>query len=243
MFCERCGSKLKENEDFCEKCSKYINDEFRRKDKNERNKKIKNIIIGIFILGLILGNIFIFKNIIWSNNNLSKTVKNDVESHLNEDNKISNNINVNKDNNNNIVNNKNNEENKAYKHKYKFIKGNMNWEEAKEYCQDIGGYLATITTKEEEKEVLSLLENSNVTVLWLGANDLDSLGNFKWISGEEFTYSNWASNEPNNDNGVEHYLVLYKIEGNWLWNDGPLNTNEYYEADNIGFICEWEVDQ
>ena len=33
------------------------------------------------------------------------------------------------------------------------------WEEAKEYCESKGGYLATITSKEEDEFVYSCLKN------------------------------------------------------------------------------------
>ena len=52
---------------------------------------------------------------------------------------------------------------------------------------------------------------------WLGANDIQSEGNFVWeSSGVPMTYSNWGINEPNNAGGDEGCIHFY---GNGLWND------------------------
>lgn len=228
------------------------------KDKPKNKKLSKKSEIGIFILifiCLIGVNLFIFKDVIFGKNktvssNKTDSVVNSIESEKNdgkETDSTKKDSNTTKNNNKDTTKEedkpKENTEKKKYTHNYKLIQSNLNWEEAKAYCESLGGHLATITSKEEEEKVLAIVNSSDVKVLWLGANDLNSTGNFKWVNGDDFSYYNWAVNEPNNEGGVEHYLVLYKIEENWLWNDGPINTNEYYKAENIGFVCEWEVEE
>ncbi len=230
---------------------------------NSNKKKIsKKAEMGIFILifiCLIGVNIFIFKDVIFGkikafSNNKTENVVNSTEKEKTEGNKEDNTKKDSDTTNNKDVTKKEDDKDKDKEkekentekkktHNYKLIQANMNWEEAKAYCESLGGHLATITSKEEEEKVLAIVNSSDVKVLWLGANSLNSSGNFKWVNGEDFSYYNWAINEPNNEGGVEHYLVLYKVEDNWLWNDGPLNTNEYYKAENIGFVCEWEVEE
>lgn len=264
MFCEKCGNEVEENCKFCESCGNPISSSRLKEPRKEPEKKVRRkklsktteIIILVSVICLVVvGNIFIFKEIFFKNKNTQSTLSK-TNNNLNIDEKEGVDKGTSQENNMENKNQKEKEasndteeiqskkeEKKDLKHTYKLIQSNLNWEEAKAYCESLGGYLATITSKEEEATVLNLLENSDVKVLWLGANDLNSVGNFKWINGEDFSYANWAVNEPNNNNGVEHYLVLYKVEGNWLWNDGPLNTNEYYKAENIGFVCEWEVEE
>jgi hypothetical protein len=225
---------------------------------NLKKKKLsKRAEIGIFILifiCLVCVNIFIFRNVIFGKDTTASSHKTDSVVNSTESVKsgAKETDNTKKDsdstNNKDITKkeedkSKKNNEKKTYTHNYKLIQANMNWEEAKVHCESLGGHLATITSKEEEKKVLDIVNSSDVKVLWLGANDLNSTGDFKWVNGDDFSYYNWAINEPNNEGGVEHYLVLYKVEDNWLWNDGPLNTNEYYKAENIGFVCEWEVEE
>lgn len=260
MFCENCGSKIEEKARFCDKCGKAIDisssaSSTKTKSINASKKtnyqkaisKEAKIIMAILIGSvLIIGNILMAKSILFNKDKTLGSLNNlqESKSKTGDDIKIEESNNSEqgdtkvKENDSKIS-----EEKKEYKHNYKLIQSNLNWEEAKKYCESLGGHLATITSKEEEDIVLDLLKESEIKVSWLGATDLNPNGKFEWINGEELTYTNWAPNEPNNDQGVEHYLVLYKVEGEWTWNDGPMNTNEYYKPENIGFVCEWEVEE
>lgn len=260
MFCENCGSKIEENVKFCEYCGEktgisnnaFISEEKSTKISNETNykkpisKETKIIIAVLMGIILFIGSFIMSKNILFNKDkNLGgSTNVQDGDSKTGDDIKIEGSNNSEQDNtevkeDDSIIP----EEKKEYKHTYKLIQSNLNYEEAKKYCESLGGHLVTITSKEEEDTVLNLLNESDIKVSWLGATDLNSNGRFEWVNGEELTYTNWAPNEPNNDQGVEHYLVLYKVEGEWTWNDGPMNTNEYYKPENIGFVCEWEVEE
>ena len=50
-----------------------------------------------------------------------------------------------------------------------FEPDSITWEAAKQRCEQMGGYLATITSAEEQAFVDSLIENSGKNGLWLGA--------------------------------------------------------------------------
>jgi len=52
----------------------------------------------------------------------------------------------------------------------------------------------------------------------MGYNDIATEGSFVWQSEEQFSYTNWGFDEPNNTDGNEHYVVLNN-EGEW--NDVP----------------------
>lgn len=258
MFCEKCGSKVDEQGKFCEQCGSPIVNKVEEKVKVTNNKpnkpanrkklstKMEITIAAVVVLLLVAGNIFIFKGILGKKDSEPRntsTTKVDTEV-KSEDTEVKSEEDTSKNTSEGSEDKAvNSEEPKQYKHNYELIQKNLNWEEAKAYCESLGGHLATITSKEEEDKILNLLESSDIKVVWLGADDLNSTGSFNWVNGEAFNYSNWAVNEPNNDNGVEHYLVMYKVEGNWMWNDGPLDTNKYYKAENIGFVCEWEVEE
>ena len=60
---------------------------------------------------------------------------------------------------------------------------------------------------------------------WTGLTDLFSEGTFVWMpSGKEATYFNWSHNEPNNANGIEHFV---NIHVNRTWNDCSILCNDY----------------
>lgn len=119
------------------------------------------------------------------------------------------------------------------------------WEEAYEICVSLGGHLATATTEGERNVIKKLCEDSSrkLNHFWLGANDVDSEGDWKWITGEPFTYSFYTSpwktsTEPTNNTSVcsdgEDYLEYYVGATPYGWND------VYGTFASTGFICEFE---
>ena len=119
-------------------------------------------------------------------------------------------------------------------HTYAVYYTTATWEEAREWCEANGGHLAVITDEREQSFIESL--NNNGTNLWIGA--YREFGNdWKWVTGEEWSYTNWAEGEPNDSNNVvpdENCVTLWPAE----WND--LNSENVYEQ--YGFICEWDSD-
>ena len=73
-----------------------------------------------------------------------------------------------------------------------------------------GGYLASITSKEEN----DFLSSAVYSTAFIGLSDASSEGNFHWHSGEDMSYSNWFMNQPNNYLGNQHYVELLS-SGEW----------------------------
>ena len=101
---------------------------------------------------------------------------------------------------------------------YKF-NGDYDWESAKIFCEKLGGHLATISSPEENNAVLDLMLKAGKELAWIGANDKEVEGNWKWVTGEPFSFSNWAASQPDNYNGEQHYSVMWK---DGTWDDGAL---------------------
>ena len=132
---------------------------------------------------------------------------------------------------------------------YAFDEGKT-WTEAKEKCEVIGGHLVTITTQEEQEIVESIIKNGTKSCYWLGGTDETAEGQWKWITGEEFKYTHWAKDMPDNFL-TENYLMMFKEphprrSGNTfgLWNDlkedCTCKDTPFFRKDGFGFICEWE---
>ena len=128
-------------------------------------------------------------------------------------------------------------------HTYSIITEKMTWEEAKAYCESLGGYLVTITSAEEQEFIASYIEEKGLTQyrFWIGATDKDIEGTWKWITGEKFSYSNWGNNQPNNGGGGQDYMALYAYKSSYTlayqWDD--VDNEDSHNDDKIYFICEW----
>ena len=56
--------------------------------------------------------------------------------------------------------------------------------------------------------------------VWLGGSDSASEGDWKWVTGERWVYTNWQLYEPNNAGEVEDWLVAeIDPRPGGLWND------------------------
>ncbi|QDV74649.1 Lectin C-type domain protein [Planctomycetes bacterium K2D] len=85
--------------------------------------------------------------------------------------------------------------------------GTMNPFEAQDAADFFGGWLMTVSSREEEVTVVEGLRDFQPTApdsysnLWIGFTDRDDFGttegNFVWQNGEPVVYTNWAPGEPN----------------------------------------------
>lgn len=122
-------------------------------------------------------------------------------------------------------------------HSYMAIELAYTWDDAAQYVSENydGWYLATITSAEEQ-EALSTGMAGQSGEFWLGgvqANDASAPDQgWSWITGEEWCYTCWDENEPNEWNGtLENHLGTWSSMG-WDWND------EHDKANIVGFIIE-----
>ena len=117
-------------------------------------------------------------------------------------------------------------------HYYKRIDIPMRWQEAKAYCENIGGYLATTTTSSENIFVYKQLVATSSRNCWLGATDTELEGTWAWITGEVWDFTDWRANEPNNDSGQDN-LNMYTVGG---WDDAGMPG---WPDETLNFVCEW----
>ena len=112
----------------------------------------------------------------------------------------------------------------------------MKWNGAKAHCENLGGYLATLTSQAEAQFVHERLYNGSDYLI--GGTDQAVEGTWQWVTGEAWGYTNWDTGEPNNCGFSEicgtcmpeDYILVFGDEG--LWNDVP--------GGGPPFICEWD---
>ncbi len=124
-------------------------------------------------------------------------------------------------------------------HTYEVYDMSMPWTEAKAYCESLGGYLASVTSEDENSFILNLIRQGDMHNYWSGG--YKNAGNWLWVSGESFTYDNWASGEPNNLGNEEAFTHFDGNTGN-AWNDlgNEAENSKYgYKLNAFGFVCEY----
>ena len=108
-------------------------------------------------------------------------------------------------------------------HYYELVKEQVSWEEANTAANAStfngwSGHLATITSQAENDFLRNFIAVNELA--WIGLTDKDTEGTFEWVTGEEVTYTNWNSGEPNNG-GNEDYAEFVGFFGaqQGTWND------------------------
>ena len=105
----------------------------------------------------------------------------------------------------------------------------------------MGGHLATITSKEENdwiaSNVIAKLEQG--LGLWIGGTSEGTPGQWRWITGEAFTFTSWGPNEPMNKDGEPALVFKKDDDGTLGW--GDLRDSGMGKKDRRGgFLVEWD---
>jgi hypothetical protein len=109
-------------------------------------------------------------------------------------------------------------------HSYYRSTGSMTWTAARQACLNMGGHLVTVTTAAENNFIFNLWPSG-----WIGLTDEVVEGQWRWVTGEAYSYSSWNGGEPNNS-GDEDYI---QFVGGGKWND--LNNNS-----SLPYVLEFE---
>lgn len=124
-------------------------------------------------------------------------------------------------------------------HTYTFYSAASSYEQAAEFAKSKGGYLATITSAEEQAVINSLTTRAGLPFAWIGLTAKN--GNYAWVTNEKLLYRN---DYDNNTTGANGFVFTDKLSSGTL--NGKWDTcgtsytiaNQTYGADSFGFIVE-----
>ena len=136
---------------------------------------------------------------------------------------------------------------------YKFLPEKYNWEDAKEACHMLHGWLVEIESEEQNDAIHDAAkEQEGWKAAWIGLTDEAEEGEWVWSSGEASSFTNWAPGQPRNHKSKANKMqgedcVLMNIEHGgpkwkWAtpkkWNDGscPVPANVICQYEKGGFI-------
>ncbi|XP_063422180.1 macrophage mannose receptor 1-like isoform X2 [Mytilus trossulus] len=108
----------------------------------------------------------------------------------------------------------------------------LSWYQAQQFCLANKANLASIHARDENNLLLGMTSKLNQDEFWIGLNELEKPGKYKWSDGSVLDFDSWNGNEPNDAFGGERCAGLLSSNGNW--NDDNCNQQ-------IGFICKKQV--
>lgn len=128
-------------------------------------------------------------------------------------------------------------------HSYSFHKEDISWTGAQAKCSELGGYLVVISDEEELGKVISLAEQNGIEKVWVGCHrENDKL---VWENNENVNFYVWGRGEPSfydsGDRVAEDYLLLWRFNGAWVYNDSrndPVRDYPAMYSGQIGYVCE-----
>lgn len=133
--------------------------------------------------------------------------------------------------------------NPANGHYYLAVPATVDWHVANDLAQAMAhngwpGHLVTIANQAEDDFVYSQL-SVQTNKFWLGLTQFPVLpsfvepaGGFAWLTGEPLVFTNWATGQPDDGYGVEHFAT-YQFNKQ-LWWDVPDDWT------SLGFVVEFE---
>ncbi|XP_046553259.1 perlucin-like [Haliotis rubra] len=110
---------------------------------------------------------------------------------------------------------------------------NVNWAEARVYCEAMKAKLVTIDSNDKAicvQQYMDTIKGSGL--VWIDGSDLYSEGQWSWMDSQKtFTFTfNWIPGQPNNGGGTENCVHINRSYG-YQWNDHDCNAK-------LNFLCE-----
>jgi hypothetical protein len=130
------------------------------------------------------------------------------------------------------------------------VPGNISWEDAGAAASAAGGYLATITSKAENDFVFGLVNNAAYwhgdSGPWLGGyqspTTLQPNANWRWITGETWSYTNWQPGQPNDSGGKAEDKLQFGFGALLsVWND-IMSVDPILDYQPTAYVVEWNTD-
>jgi len=116
---------------------------------------------------------------------------------------------------------------------YRYVTHERKWQDAESACKGLNpsAHLASINSNEENSFLHAMfmeMGGNKHNDYWVGGNDRNSEGNFRWSDGSLVLFQKWRGGEPNGGTGENCIEVKKEDSG---WNDKGCDNSRSY-------ICE-----
>ncbi|KAL3966450.1 regenerating islet-derived protein 4 [Sarotherodon galilaeus] len=112
---------------------------------------------------------------------------------------------------------------------FKFINSPKSWISAEEYCNSLGGNLASVANPREYSFLQQMTQTAGRTTAWLGGFWLQN--QWLWIDREGFYYTNWYSQSSSST-----YSCLY-LQSAYGWSNTQCTSSNPFICSKNAFGC------
>lgn len=137
-------------------------------------------------------------------------------------------------------------------HFYEFVaQTGLTWHEARDAAEASSfagteGHLATIGSAAEQQFLQTTFSSQSFLESWLGGWQEEGRPpeeGWHWVTGETWTYTNWAPGEPNDKGGDQRFLMMWgdqaaTADHRWRWGDDHPDTDLSW---NHGYFVEYPI--
>jgi hypothetical protein len=126
------------------------------------------------------------------------------------------------------------------------------WTVAQAQAITLGGNLATINDPKENDWVCQTFGSAitGLQGIWIGLNDAEQEGVFRWGSGEPVVYTNWEINQPDNMVNKEDYVHMWtpyepaRQTGRWndMQNEAYIKTSGVVEIELTNTLVDLTIE-
>ena len=131
-------------------------------------------------------------------------------------------------------------------HLYELYDNQMGWEDAEEFCEELGGHLITVDSNYENTVAYDMISDRQ-GYCWIGLNYNILTDSWEWASGDWYIFNRWYKQSYATEYSGEHYAMMYPMNigttayaGTWDKCVGSSARNSYYCYYNSFFICEYD---
>jgi hypothetical protein len=128
-------------------------------------------------------------------------------------------------------------------HRYKLVREECTWTDAKKKCEEMGGHLAYIESRDEQKVISDWLkayfELNKATLpdgptVWIGAEEKGAEGKWQWLNGQPFGFTQWRGHHPHRVEADRNVLSMSMTGGEWI------NLWDRIHPGTLFFLCEFD---
>lgn len=114
---------------------------------------------------------------------------------------------------------------------YLFCNRSDSWNQARNFCDDLGYQLVTIDSAEANTWILQQAQQLNLDEIWLGLNDREQERTFVWVDGSAPTFTGWNNNQPSHGNDQDCAELHGRDDWAGTWNDERCGNDQ-------DFVCQ-----